>query len=154
MIYQLQLIYEHVFRSAEKKRRQLYRGEIQGQLPFETRAMDEAVPSIDFSPTGGGDLDNPYSLEKSDVESMFWDPLTIHIHLAQTLKLDMMRVIDDLEHYARSLDDDDFALNFVRETKASLEKLVAKMDSLETNFDRIAERSRTFSLTASCPPWF
>lgn len=56
----------------------------------------------------------------------------------------MMRVMDELEQYARSLDDEDVALNIIRETKASLEKLVVKMDGLETNFDRIAERSRTF----------
>lgn len=63
-------MYSRLFRSSEKKRRQLYRGEVQGQLPFETRAMGEVVPAIDFSPTGGGDLENGYSLERDDVESM------------------------------------------------------------------------------------
>lgn len=133
-----------VVRSSEKKRRQLYRGEVQGQLPFETKAMGEVVPAIDFSPTGGGDLDNGYSLERDDVESMAPDLSVLFLILMQILNIDMMRVMDDLEEYARSLDDEDVALNIIGETKASLQKLVEKMDGLETNFDRIAERSRTF----------
>lgn len=56
-------------RASERKRRQVYRGEVHGQLPFDTRGMDDLVPAIDFSPTGG--LDSVYSFERSDVESEY-----------------------------------------------------------------------------------
>ncbi|TFY62704.1 hypothetical protein EVJ58_g3689 [Rhodofomes roseus] len=53
--------------ASERKRRQLYRGDVHGQLPFETRGMDDPVPTIDFSPTGP--LDLPYSLERPDIDA-------------------------------------------------------------------------------------
>ncbi|KAI0942131.1 hypothetical protein AcV7_002650 [Taiwanofungus camphoratus] len=103
----------------ERKRRQVYRGEVHGQLPFETRGMDDPVPSIDFSPTGSPD--SPYSLERADVDGL-------------------LKVLDDIEHFAQT-SQDPAALGSVREARAGLEKLIAKMDSLESSFDRIAERS-------------
>jgi autophagy-related protein 11 len=56
-------------RVVERKRRQVYRGEVHGQLPFDPKGMDDAVPSIDFSPSGGRDTDNPYTLERADINS-------------------------------------------------------------------------------------
>ncbi|GLB42084.1 putative autophagy-related protein 11 [Lyophyllum shimeji] len=105
--------------ASERKRRQVYRGELHGQLPFETRGMDDPVPAVDFSPSGS--LDAPYSLEREDVDGL-------------------LRVLDDLERYAQS-SGDAAALRAVRECRAALDKLVAKMDGLEAGFDRIAERS-------------
>jgi hypothetical protein len=58
-------------RAAERKRRQVYRGEVHGQLPFDPKGMDDAVPLIDFSPSGGRDADSPYTLERIDVSSAF-----------------------------------------------------------------------------------
>lgn len=55
-----------VCRAAERKRRQVYRGEMHGQLPFEVKGMDEAVPTIDFTPDRVADP--PYSLERADVD--------------------------------------------------------------------------------------
>jgi hypothetical protein len=55
----------HKYSAIERKRRQIYRGEVHGQLPFDTRGMDEAVPTLDFSPSGPGDVQ--YSLEREDV---------------------------------------------------------------------------------------
>ena len=54
--------------------------------------------------------------------------------------LGLLRVLDDLEQFARS-SNDHAAIGAVRESRGALEKLVNKMDSLETGFDRIAERS-------------
>ncbi|TFY80935.1 hypothetical protein EWM64_g3076 [Hericium alpestre] len=108
--------------SSERKRRQLYRGEIDGQIPWDISGMKDPVPSIDFSPTGGNELDDVYSLERSDVD-------------------DLLHVLDDLEHFAETLNDKDEALQALHETRAGLEKLISKMDSLESGFDRIAERS-------------
>ncbi|KAI0049190.1 hypothetical protein FA95DRAFT_921642 [Auriscalpium vulgare] len=108
--------------AAERKRRQVYRGEIHGQLPFDTRGMDDAAPVIDFSPTGGNAADSPYTVERSDVQ-------------------EFLNVLDDLERYAETLDDGDGALVTIRNTRANLQKLVTKMDGLETGFDRIAEKT-------------
>jgi hypothetical protein len=54
--------------------------------------------------------------------------------------LGLLRVLDDLEQFALSTNDH-AAISAVRESRGALEKLVNKMDSLETGFDRIAERS-------------
>lgn len=54
-----------------------------------------------------------------------------------------MNILNEVEDYARSLNDNGAALNTIQETKVSLEKSIAKMDGMESNFDRIAERSRT-----------
>ncbi|KAK0192988.1 putative peripheral membrane protein [Armillaria mellea] len=96
----------------ERKRRQVYRGEVHGQLPFETRGMDDPVPTIDFSPSGSSDA--AYSIERSDIDGLLRHPATVMISEA---------------------------LSAVRECRTGLEKLVLKMDSLESGFDRIAERS-------------
>ena len=58
-------------RAAERKRRQVYRGEVHGQLPFDPKGMEDAVPSIDFSPSGGKDVDGLYTLERTDVNGTF-----------------------------------------------------------------------------------
>ncbi|KAJ7275721.1 putative peripheral membrane protein [Mycena rebaudengoi] len=105
--------------ASERKRRQVHRGEVHGQLPFETRGMDDPVPTIDFSPSGN--LDTAYSLEREDVDGL-------------------LHVLDDLENASQTANDL-VALGAVRECRAALEKLVVKMDSLESGFDRIAERS-------------
>ncbi|KAH7874259.1 putative peripheral membrane protein [Lentinula edodes] len=108
--------------SSERKRRQVYRSDIHGQLPFETRGMEvDPVPTIDFSSSLGDDSDSAYSLERADVDGL-------------------LHVLDDLEELSRT-SNDGAALTAVRECKASLDKLVAKMDGLESGFDRIAERS-------------
>ncbi|CCM04884.1 uncharacterized protein FIBRA_07079 [Fibroporia radiculosa] len=102
----------------ERKRRQVYRGEVHGLLPFET-TMDDPVPAIDFSPSGTDE--SAYSLERPDVDGL-------------------LQLLDDLEHFAE-VSQDPAALKSVAEARAGLERLVGKMDSLETAFDRIAERS-------------
>lgn len=53
--------------ASEKKRRQIYRGEVHGQLPFDPKIPEEPVPSIkDFSTTGGKYTE--YSIERKDIE--------------------------------------------------------------------------------------
>jgi autophagy-related protein 11 len=44
----------------------VYRGEVHGLLPFDTKGMDEPVPAIDFSPVGSSEL--PYSLQRADID--------------------------------------------------------------------------------------
>ncbi|KAF9472749.1 hypothetical protein BDN70DRAFT_886621 [Pholiota conissans] len=103
----------------ERKRRQVYRGEVNGQLPFETKGMDDPVPTIDFSPVGG--LDSPYSFERRDVDYL-------------------MRILEDLESFAHS-NGATMALKAVRECRTALEKQITKMNGLELAFDKIAERT-------------
>ncbi|KIK99177.1 hypothetical protein PAXRUDRAFT_569510 [Paxillus rubicundulus Ve08.2h10] len=103
----------------EKKRRQVYRGEVHGQLPFDARGMDDPVPTIDFSSSGS--KDSTYSLEREDVDAF-------------------LRIVHDLEDYARS-SSDPAAFGCVQEARLALERLVQRMDNLEAGFDRIAERS-------------
>ncbi|KAG6837101.1 hypothetical protein H0H93_014705 [Arthromyces matolae] len=109
----------HNMMASERKRRQLYRGEFHGQLPFETRGLDDPVPTIDFSPSGN--LDFAYSLQRDDINGL-------------------LRLLDDLDDYAQT-NNDAVALGAVRECRTALDRLIGKMDGLETNFDRIAERS-------------
>jgi autophagy-related protein 11 len=66
LVYLLFVLLMCVSSASERKRRQAYRGEVHGQLPFETRGMDDTVPTIDFSPSGSTDA--PYSLEREDVD--------------------------------------------------------------------------------------
>ncbi|KAI6044039.1 putative peripheral membrane protein [Pisolithus marmoratus] len=107
--------------ASERKRRQIYRGEVYGQLPFDTKGMEDPVPTIDFSPTGG--KDQPYSLEREDVDAFF-------------------NLLQNMEEFARS-SPSPALLASVQEARLTLEKHVQKMDNLEPGFDRIAERSLT-----------
>lgn len=109
--------------AAERRRRQIYRGEVHGQLPFDTKGLDESVPSIDFSPTGGkeGDSEQSYPLERSDVNVF-------------------MQALDELDQNLRSPTTQPFL-----ETRRSLEKLIDRMDNIEGSFDKTVERSCEFS---------
>lgn len=57
----------------------MYRGEVHGQLPFETKGMDDPVPSLDFS--HGGSTELPYSLERVDVEGRYFSILSLSMHM-------------------------------------------------------------------------
>ena len=52
----------------------------------------------------------------------------------------LVGVLDDLEHFAKSTGDA-AAMSSVKEARASMERLIGKMDGIESGFDRIAERS-------------
>lgn len=52
----------------------------------------------------------------------------------------LLQVLTDLETYARS-SSNPAAMSSVQEARTAMEKLITKMDNLETGFDRIAERS-------------
>ncbi|KAG1736138.1 putative peripheral membrane protein [Suillus paluster] len=105
--------------ASERKRRQVYRGEVHGQLPFDTKGMDDAVPTIDFSPSGS--KEPSYSLNREDIDAL-------------------LQVLNDLESWSRS-GSDPAAMGSVHEARIAVDKLIAKMDNLEAGFDRIAERS-------------
>ena len=66
----------------------MYRGEVHGQLPFDTKGMDDPVPAIDFSPSGS--KEPSYSLGREDV-----DGITL-FHNASS------KLIEDLQRYCNS----------------------------------------------------
>ena len=100
--------------------------------------MDDPVPTIDFSPTGP--LDLPYSLERPDIDGKAVMTSTPGNAAHGGRRTDLLHVLDDLEHFAEA-SQDPVALSSVREARSGLDKLIGKMDSLESGFDRIAERS-------------
>lgn len=57
----------------------------------------------------------------------------------------LLHVLDDLENYVSSTDDA-IGLRAVQESRIAMEKLIVKMDNLESGFDKIAERSRGFTI--------
>ena len=63
-----------VSRAAERNRRQAFRGEVHGRLPFDLIGMHDTVPSLNLSLSGGRDTDSPYSLERSDIKSAYSSP--------------------------------------------------------------------------------
>lgn len=65
-----------------------------------------------------------------------------HAGFLMDVLTDLRRVLDDLEHFAQESGSEP-ALASVQESRHALEKLVVRMDGLESGFDRIAERSRT-----------
>lgn len=54
-----------ILSSTERKRRQTYRGEVHGQLPFDNKGMDEPPPTAEI--TAAGQNDGLYSLSKEDI---------------------------------------------------------------------------------------
>ena len=57
----------------------------------------------------------------------------------------LLHVLDDLEKYVGSTNDA-IGLRAVQESRIAMEKLIGKMDNLESGFDKIAERSRGFTM--------
>ena len=103
--------------------------------------MDDPVPTIDFSPSGT--QETSYPLEREDVDGKPLHRRSI-CSLNASGSSGLLRVLDDLEDFSRS-NNDAAALTAVRECRAAFDKLIGKMDSLESSFDRIAERSRRSS---------
>jgi len=57
----------------------------------------------------------------------------------------LLHVLDDLESLVNSTGDS-IGLRAVQESRIAMEKLIIKMDNLESGFDKIAERSRGFTI--------
>ena len=71
-----------------------------------------------------------------------FSPVTLLISLSLA---GLLHVLDDLENYVSSTNDA-IGLRAVQESRIAMEKLIIKMDNLESGFDKIAERSRGFSM--------
>ena len=73
---------------------------------------------------------------------MTLSPVTLLIPLSLA---GLLHVLDDLENYVSSTNDA-IGLRAVQESRIAMEKLIVKMDNLESGFDKIAERSRGFTM--------
>ena len=65
--------------SHERKRRQVYRSEVHGQLPFDPRGMEEPAPTLEISTSGGGEIS--IGLERQDIASTSIPLLKLHLLL-------------------------------------------------------------------------
>jgi len=72
-----------VYRSSERKRRQVYRGESLSLLPFETQSMDLEAPSLEVSTKGMEE--GPYDIGREDVEGEFLVACNVEDHVANLL---------------------------------------------------------------------
>jgi hypothetical protein len=57
--------------AAETERRQTFRCEILGQLPFDLIGMDETLSSVEISVSGGEGTNGHYALEKHDISGTY-----------------------------------------------------------------------------------
>lgn len=104
--------------AAETERRQAFRDEILGQLPFDLIGVDETLPSVEISASEEG-TNNHYTLEKHDIS-------------------DLLRVLED----SRQAPNDNEAVPVrVQEVLTNLKGLVGKIDALESGFNDLVERS-------------
>ncbi|KAG8700065.1 oligomeric, coiled-coil, peripheral membrane protein, partial [Ceratobasidium sp. 394] len=104
----------------ERKRRQVYRSEVHGQLPFDPRGMEEPAPALEISTSGGGEVS--IGLERQDI-AVFLD-LVAQIESTPS----GVTLPQDTQHPAS-------------EARIAFERLIAKLDHLESDFDRLAERA-------------
>jgi len=101
----------------------------------------DSVPTLDVSVKRG--VSTSYSFERSDIDGAYFSLPDSTALL--TCSAGLLRLLSDLENFSRSCNDT-VSLKSVRESKTGLEKLVSKMDSFESRFDKIAERSRAYNM--------
>ncbi|KAG8716039.1 oligomeric, coiled-coil, peripheral membrane protein [Ceratobasidium sp. 423] len=106
--------------SHERKRRQVYRSEVHGQLPFEPRGMDEPAPTMEISTSGGEEP--AITMERHDI-AVF------------------LELISQIERSSNLLTLPPGVSNPTSEARLAFERLIAKLDNLESDFDRLAERA-------------
>ncbi|KAF8267645.1 autophagy-related protein 11-domain-containing protein [Lactarius quietus] len=104
---------------AEAERRQAFRDEILGQLPFDLVGMDETLPSIHIAVSVEEGTSSHHTLVRRDIS-------------------DLLR---DLKDSRLASNDNETVLVRVQEVCANLEGLVGKIDALESGFTDLVERS-------------
>nr|VWO96584.1 Autophagy-related protein 11 [Ganoderma boninense] len=113
--------------SNERKRRQAYKNEVQGELPFDVKAMDDVVPNIDFSPSGSND--SQYSLERMDIDVLSTSRLLSHRRRTTEDEQAYVGLQQQLQELQQQKAEGDAA---ERQSKAALEAEIAALrDSLQ-----------------------
>ncbi|KZT60940.1 hypothetical protein CALCODRAFT_491878 [Calocera cornea HHB12733] len=130
----------HKLTAREHRRRQQFRADTAGVLPFELRGLEppeDAVPSLEITVLGAGE--GEWQLSRADVDAV-------------------MQLVRELEAvpwpepvrgvgYAGLLQEDggegegEERVHPATEARLALEKQLARMEGLEEGFDRLAERS-------------
>lgn len=72
-------------RAAEKKRRQIYRSDVQIFMPFEVRTMEQLVPSVEMSVASAPNTQ--LSLSRSDVESQYFSQFSFRKLIVSQISL-------------------------------------------------------------------
>ncbi|KAF8314918.1 hypothetical protein DL93DRAFT_2079518 [Clavulina sp. PMI_390] len=121
----------------ERKRRQLYKGESHGQLPFDNKdKMDEPTPALEVSTVGQSDP--AFSLSKEDI-IIFMEMLD---QIERTTAPPSTTPSNSPPDDARSPSAIGHAFPHpLKETKAALEKQISRIEGLNTEFDRLMERT-------------
>ncbi|KAG9125100.1 oligomeric, coiled-coil, peripheral membrane protein [Ceratobasidium sp. 392] len=104
----------------ERKRRQIYRSEVHGQLPFDPRGMEEPAPALEISTSGGGEIS--ISLERQDIE----------VFLELVAQIENAPSGDPLPPNTP---------HPASEARIAFERLISKLDNLESDFDKLAGRA-------------
>ena len=113
--------------AAERKRRVAYRSDVGGVVPFEVKGLrDVSVEGVDVRVNSGAGDDTEdgaeeYTIDRPDVDAF-------------------MALLAGIER-----DPDPWVVKSASETRVALQKLIVKMDGMEDGFDRIAERSCSWS---------
>ncbi|KAG8960562.1 oligomeric, coiled-coil, peripheral membrane protein [Tulasnella sp. 419] len=107
----------------ERKRRQVYRSEVHGQLPFEARGMDDPAPSLEINTSGS--REPAFSISRDDLMQF----------------LELVEEIERTTPIPPEMMSHENVVHPIREVLMSLDKLIVKIDGLEADFDKLAERS-------------
>ncbi|KAG9012312.1 oligomeric, coiled-coil, peripheral membrane protein, partial [Tulasnella sp. 427] len=122
----------------ERKRRQVYRSEVHKQLPFEPKGMDDPAPALEISTTGS--QEPPFSITRDDLI----DFLGLVDEISETVAVP---VYGEGGH-GHSGSQSTF-IHPAREVRTTLDKLISRIDTLESDFDKLAEKSNSNEVSAS-----
>ncbi|KAG8931279.1 oligomeric, coiled-coil, peripheral membrane protein [Tulasnella sp. 417] len=119
----------------ERKRRQVYRSEVHKQLPFEPRGMDDPAPALEINTTGNEEP--PFSITRDDLI----DFLALVDEISETVAVPEA---DNPQAESQSA-----FIHPAREVRVALDKLISRIDTLESDFDKLAEKSNSNEVSAS-----
>lgn len=131
--------------SHERKRRQVYRSEVHGQLPFDPRGMEEPAPTLEISTSGSGELS--IGLERQDIAGVYIKICGPYQPLNRTSISVFLELVSQIEKTSSALPPG--VSNPASEAKLAFERLINKLDNLELDFDRLAERAGKYYLKQS-----
>ncbi|KAG9010228.1 hypothetical protein FRB90_007893, partial [Tulasnella sp. 427] len=122
----------------ERKRRQVYRSEVHKQLPFEPKGMDDPAPALEISTTGS--QEPPFSITRDDLI----DFLGLVDEISETVAVPVYGEGGHGHSGSQSA-----FIHPAREVRTALDKLISRIDTLESDFDKLAEKSNSNEVSAS-----
>ncbi|PWN47629.1 hypothetical protein IE53DRAFT_238653 [Violaceomyces palustris] len=107
--------------AAERKRRQEYRSDVVGQLPWEVKGMDEAAPSLEITTTRTGG-EGVAEVDREDLDLLF-------------------KLLDAVDQKLAEAEQSQGFKSPIPEVRAALEQLSATLDSMENEFVLLVNRN-------------